>query len=110
VFSLLPALACALSCLGGHAADHVPGADRLHAPVRWRDSAAIGLPEDGSMVRGVRFPAEGRTFFTWDPVLRRSPDRSWRRWGTDDMVRTTLRVLRGFHRGVRTPLGSASAT
>ncbi len=49
-------------------------------------------------MRGVRFPAEGRTFFTWDPVLRRSPDRSWRRWGTDDMVRTTLRVLRGFHR------------
>jgi murein endopeptidase len=98
VFSLLPALACALACLGAPAADHARGAGRLHAPIHWRDSAAIGLPEDGHLVDGVRFPAEGRDFFTWDPVLRRRPDRSWRRWGTDDMIRSTLHVLRAFHR------------
>jgi murein endopeptidase len=31
-------------------------------------------------------------------VLKRSPDRDWRRWGTDDLVRTTLGVLRDFAR------------
>ena len=66
--------------------------------VQWRDSVAVGLPEDGSLERGVRFPAAGRSFFTWDPILRRSPDRDWRRWGTDELVRTTLGVLRKFRR------------
>jgi murein endopeptidase len=41
-------------------------------------------------------PAEGRTFFTWDPILRRTPNRPWRRWGTDRLVRTLLRVLDGY--------------
>jgi murein endopeptidase len=49
-------------------------------------------------VRGVRLPAEGRTFFTWDPVLRRSPNRAWRRWGTGRLVRIVLRVAREYHR------------
>jgi protein MpaA len=48
-------------------------------------------------VDGVQLPAQGRTFFTWDPVLRRSPDRSWRRWGSDRLVRVLLRVLTEFH-------------
>ncbi|HEX2467245.1 MAG TPA: penicillin-insensitive murein endopeptidase [Solirubrobacterales bacterium] len=64
--------------------------------IRWRDSVAVGTPEDGSLVRGVRLPAEGRSYFTWDPVLKRRPDRDWRRWGTDDTVRTLLRVIRGY--------------
>ena len=68
------------------------------ARIEWRDSIAVGAPEAGSLVRGVRLPAQGRFHFTWDPVLRRSPDRDWRRWGTDDLVRTTLRVLREFRR------------
>jgi len=59
---------------------------------------AVGLPEAGSLVRGVRFPAEGHSFFTWDPIRREQPDRTWRRWGTDEVVRTTLGVLRGFAR------------
>jgi murein endopeptidase len=66
--------------------------------VDWRDSVAVGLPSSGSLERGVQLPAEGRTYFTWDPVLKRQPDRDWRRWGTDDLVRTTLRVAREFHR------------
>ena len=59
---------------------------------------AVGLPEAGSLVRGVRFPGDGRAFFTWDPIRRESPNRTWRRWGTDDTVRMTLSVLRGFAR------------
>jgi murein endopeptidase len=68
------------------------------ARIEWHQSVALGTPGAGSLVRGVRLPAEGRAFFTWDPVLKRQPDRDWRRWGTDDLVRTTLRVLRRFAR------------
>jgi murein endopeptidase len=66
--------------------------------VEWRDSVAIGAPASGRLVDGVRLPAAGRAYFTWDPVLKRHPDRDWRRWGTDDLVRTTLRVVREFRR------------
>jgi hypothetical protein len=65
-------------------------------PVDWRDSVAVGQPEAGSLVSGVRFPAAGRGFFTWDPIQRERPNREWRRWGTDDLVRTVLDVLRDF--------------
>jgi murein endopeptidase len=61
--------------------------------VQWRDSVSLGRPDDGRLVRGVRFPADGRGFFTWDPVQHRSPDRSWRRYGNDRLVRVVLRVL-----------------
>src|ERR671911_261734 len=66
--------------------------------VDWRQSAAIGTPEAGRLERGVRLPAGGPAFFTWDPVLRRSPNRAWRRWGTDRLVRVLLRVAREHHR------------
>jgi hypothetical protein len=61
--------------------------------IRWRRSRAIGLPQAGRLVRGVQLPAGGVHFFTWDPIHRRSPNRAWRRWGTDDLVRATLRVV-----------------
>ena len=64
--------------------------------IEWRDSVAIGAPEAGRLLDGVRLPAAGRAFFTWDPVLKRRPNRDWRRWGTDEVVRTTLRTLREF--------------
>ena len=41
-------------------------------------------------------PAEGRGWFTWDPILRRAPNRPWRRWGSDRLLRATLTVLRRF--------------
>jgi hypothetical protein len=66
--------------------------------IEWRDSVAVGAPESGELIRGVQLPASGSGYFTWDPVLKRRPDRDWRRWGTDDMVRTVLRVVRGFRR------------
>jgi murein endopeptidase len=64
--------------------------------IRWHDSRAVGTPGAGRLIRGVRMPAEGGTFFTWDPVLRRTPNRVWRRWGTDDLVRIVLRVARAY--------------
>src|SRR5215218_7992607 len=65
--------------------------------VHWHQSTAVGSHTAGRLEHGVRLPAEGRTFFTWDPVLRRSPNRAWRRWGTDRLVRVVLRVARDYH-------------
>jgi murein endopeptidase len=57
---------------------------------------AIGLPEAGRLVRGVLLPPEGVHYFTWDPILRQQPNRASRRWGTDDLIRKTLRVIRAY--------------
>src|SRR5215210_7335620 len=80
--------------------------------VHWHDSAALGTPTAGALVRGVRLPAAGPDFYTWDPVLRRSPNRSWRRWGTDRLVRVVLGVARDFHaahpRAARLAVGDLS--
>jgi murein endopeptidase len=65
--------------------------------VQWHHSAALGTYSAGALADGVRLPAAGRAFLTWDPVLRRSPNRAWRRWGTDRLVRTVLTVARDFH-------------
>jgi murein endopeptidase len=75
--------------------DRIPASPR-YAPIRWRRSRALGLPFAGRLVRGVRLPPEGRDFFTWDPVLRRTPDRWWRRYGHDRLIRTLLHVLREY--------------
>jgi Zinc carboxypeptidase/Penicillin-insensitive murein endopeptidase len=72
-------------------------AGAAYPPVHWRRSTSIGLPyRDGRLVRGVQLPAQGRDFFTWDPILRRSPDRAWRRWGSDRLVRVLLHVVRKY--------------
>ncbi len=92
------AIAIALAALAGSASVEPEQREPGEPRIEWRDSVAVGAPEAGSLVRGVRLPAEGRTFFTWDPVLKRRPDRDWRRWGTDELVRTTLAVLRRFAR------------
>jgi hypothetical protein len=72
------------------------GARGRRPAIRWRNSRAIGEPANGRLVRGVLLPPAGEHFFTWDPVLRRRPNRAWRRWGTDDLVRLTLRVIGAF--------------
>ena len=59
---------------------------------------AIGSVAAGRLEHGVQLPASGDAWFTWDPVEKRSPDRGWRRWGTDDLVRATIGVLREFRR------------
>jgi murein endopeptidase len=65
--------------------------------VQWQHSTAVGSHAAGRLEHGVRLPSQGRTFFTWDPVLRRSPNRPWRRWGTDRLVSVVLGVARDFH-------------
>jgi murein endopeptidase len=74
-----------------------PQSEKPFDQVRWRRSVAVGDPAAGRLIRGVRLPSEGENFFTWDPVRRRSPNRSWRRWGTDRLVRLLLRVAREYH-------------
>jgi murein endopeptidase len=63
------------------------------AKIRWRDSQSLGVPGDGRLVHGVRLPAAGPHYFTWDPLLHRRPDRPWRRWGNDELVRTLLGII-----------------
>jgi len=79
-------------------ADEPGGSKARPSPraIRWRDSVAIGAPGNGRLLRGVRFPRGGPHFFTWDPVRKRRPNRAWRRWGTDDLVRSTLRIIRAY--------------
>jgi murein endopeptidase len=62
-------------------------------PIQWRSSRSLGAPWDGRLVRGVQLPAEGSRYFTWDPVRKRSPNRPWRRWGSDRLLRMLFRVL-----------------
>ncbi|MFN2466984.1 MAG: penicillin-insensitive murein endopeptidase [Gaiellaceae bacterium] len=64
--------------------------------IEWRSSRSYGLHWSGRLVRGVQLPAEGATFFTWDPVRKRSPNRGWRRVGNNRLVETVLRVLDDF--------------
>ncbi|MEX2193698.1 MAG: penicillin-insensitive murein endopeptidase [Thermoleophilaceae bacterium] len=64
--------------------------------IRWRRSRALGTPEDGRLLRGIRLPAEGSDYFTWDPIHSRSPNRAWRRHGSDRLVRVLLRALAGY--------------
>ena len=73
-----------------------PSPPPVTEPIRWRQSSPIGLPYAGRLVNGVRLPAEGKHFFTWDPVLKRSPNRAWRRWGTDGLIRIVLRVVHAY--------------
>jgi murein endopeptidase len=65
-------------------------------PIEWRRSHAVGATNDGFLVRGVRLPPRGTDHFTWDPVLRRKPNRGWRRWAADTTLRRTLGVLAAF--------------
>jgi murein endopeptidase len=67
--------------------------------IRWQSSRALGSPAAGRLVRGVQLPPGGPTFFTWDPLLHRPPDRAWRRWGTDELVRVVLRVVATYAAG-----------
>jgi murein endopeptidase len=73
--------------------DPVP---RRQPQIRWRRSVAVGSPTAGRLIRGVRLPARGSDFSTWDPNLHRSPNRGWRRWGTSRLVRVVLEVAREY--------------
>ena len=74
----------------------VIAASSATASVQWSRSQSRGLPYAGRLVNGVQLPARGRHFETWDPALKRSPDRGWRRWGSDRLVAIVLRVIREY--------------
>jgi hypothetical protein len=71
-------------------------AEVVYPVIAWRNSRAVGLPFDGLLKRGVQLPYEGPDWFTWDPVQNRTPNRGYRRWGTDALLRTVLHVLREY--------------
>ena len=64
--------------------------------IAYRQSTPFGVWWAGKLRRGVQLPAEGPDWFTWDPVRKRVPNRGWRRWGTDRLVRTVLDVIAGY--------------
>jgi len=74
----------------------VVSAPAVDPPIAWRQSRALGKPFAGRLVDGVQLPAEGRDFWTFDWGTRLSPNRPWRRWGTDRLVRTVLAVIADY--------------
>src|SRR4051812_24544224 len=65
--------------------------------VEWKRSRALGLPyRNGKLVDGVQLPAFGPDWFTYDFPHNQVPNRGWRRWGTDAILRTTFSVLRQY--------------
>jgi murein endopeptidase len=106
---LLAIVPASLHAMRGEAADasgpaqQPPLADGGSVPqartwpaIRWRHSRALGRTNAGRLVRGVRLPNQGEHFFSWDAILKRSPNRGWRRYGTDRLVHTLLRVVSEF--------------
>ena len=66
--------------------------------VRWRRSTSLGTSSAGRLERGVVLPPWGADHATWDPVLRRSPVRAWRRVGNGRLVRLVLVVAAELRR------------
>lgn len=80
--------------------------------IDYRKSKATGEPWAGKLKRGVLLPREGEAWFSWDPIEREYPSRQWRRWGTDKLIRMTVRVVRQWKRAnpraPRLPIGDLS--
>jgi murein endopeptidase len=94
---LFVSLLAALGATRRHSPARTPAKVEARFPApRWHRSHALGLPWAGRLVHGVQLPPQGRHFFTWNPVLRHSPNRGWRRFGTDLLVRTVLHVLEAY--------------
>ena len=94
-------LAAALTLALASAALARPQQEPLPAPdqapeIAYRESIPVGVWWAGKLRRGVQLPAEGPDWFTWDPVLKVKPDRGWRRWGTDRLVRTLVDVVADY--------------
>ena len=66
--------------------------------VVWRRSKAVGKPWRGRLIRGVKLPAYGADWFTYDWGTHSVPNRIWRRYGHDRLVRMLLRVVGDFRR------------
>jgi murein endopeptidase len=59
-------------------------------------SIAVGKPWHGRLLHGVQLPSAGPDWITWDAILKRSPNRDDRRWGTDVLVLLVERVSREY--------------
>ena len=59
-------------------------------------SEALGRPAAWRLRNGVPFPPAGEAFYTWDPILKQSPNRVWRRYATIRTVSRVLQVLEAF--------------
>jgi murein endopeptidase len=74
-----------------------PGVPPDFAAITWRNSKAVGNPaRHGRLRNGVQLPELGEDFFTWDPIYNRIPNRDWRRWGTDRLIRTIIKVIHSY--------------
>jgi murein endopeptidase len=60
--------------------------------VEWRDSRALGTPNAGSLVNGVRLPAEGPGYYTYNPATQAPPGGPDRTWGHARVVREVLEL------------------
>ena len=75
----------------------LPGVPPDFGAIAWRKSSALGSPASkGRLKNGVLLPELGEDFFTWDPIRDEIPNREWRRWGTDRLIRTVLRVVHDY--------------
>jgi murein endopeptidase len=90
---LLAVALCLLAAPAAAAMPRDPVVPVVDPPIVWRHSTAVGKPFAGRLIGGVQLPAEGADFWTYDWALRTSPNRPWRRWATDRLVRTLLDVL-----------------
>lgn len=61
-------------------------------------SQAVGRPNRGRLANGVLLPPAGADHTTWDAIEQVSPNRDWRRVGTDRLVRTLLTVAASYRR------------
>lgn len=73
----------------------IPGTVRVTgeesgAIIAWRDSAAGGSPNEGHLKGGVRLPASGTGYYTYDPRTQQEPGGLDTRWGTTRLVREMI--------------------
>jgi murein endopeptidase len=74
-----------------------PGVPPDFAAITWHHSKALGTPaRNGRLKDGTQLPELGEDFFTWDPILNQIPNRPWRRWGTDRLIRTIITVIHQY--------------
>jgi Penicillin-insensitive murein endopeptidase len=80
--------------------------------VAWRESLALGTPNAGSLVNGVRMPVEWPGLYTYDPHTQRPPGSPDRTWGTATLVREVLELgewwARTYPRQPRLGIGDLS--
>jgi murein endopeptidase len=87
----------------------VLGAAALQAPLASAgppatcQSRAVGQTNHGRLVCGVQLPDETAALATWDGVLGVSPNRGWRRWGTQKLIDFVEELSLDY--GTRFPIG-----